>query len=449
MKKLTLFLLLLFGVSTNAQTTLSAGHIAIIGWFSDGVDGGTPQYNDGFTFILLRDLSAGTVIYFTDNGWSDAGWVNSASELHVSWTVPSGGLSTGTIVYVYETSSFNNGIASVGTLSTLLYGTTWHWASSGDQILAYQGSGARTSSPTFIAALDADYNSSFDLSNGWSSGTVGAGYEETFCSVPTGLTNGTNCVALFNSVQGEIWDNCKYNGTLTGTASSILSAINNYTNWTGSDIAPYDISASAFPTPAITDPLPVELTLFTAAINNDNVQLTWQTATEVNNYGFEVERASTSLGMNWEKIGFVNGAGNSNSPKEYMFVDQEYEQEQDGVVKYRLKQIDNDGRYQYSKEVEVEVSSSRDFSLGQNYPNPFNPSTVISLQLAASGHVSLKVYDVIGNEVAVLINEFKEAGTHEVEFKSAVGNRQLASGIYFYKINSGKYSELKKMILLR
>lgn len=196
--------MLLICISVKAQTTLSPGHIAIIGWFSDGVDGN--GFNDGFTFILLRDLSAGTVIYFTDNGWSDAGWVNLDSEMHVTWTVPAGGLTTGTIVYVYESpTSFNTGTASVGTLSSLLYGTTWHWASGGDQILAYQGSGARTSTPNFIAAIDADYNSTFDLANGWSTGTVGSGYEETFCKLPTGLTNGTNCVALFNSTTGELW----------------------------------------------------------------------------------------------------------------------------------------------------------------------------------------------------------------------------------------------------
>jgi hypothetical protein len=128
------------------------------------------------------------------------------------------------------------------------------------------------------------------------------------------LTDGTNCVALFNSSQEEIWDNCKYNGTLTGSASTILSLINNYSNWTGSNNTPYDISAFAFPTPNISDPLPVELTLFTANINNDNLQLTWQTATEVKNYGFEVERTSSNQG-DWCKIGFVEGNGSGNSIK--------------------------------------------------------------------------------------------------------------------------------------
>jgi len=437
MKKLILFFLLLFSAFINAQTILSPGHIAIIGWFSDGQDGN--GYNDGFTFILLRDLSAGTVIYFTDNGWSDAGWVNSASEMHVSWTVPSGGLTTGTIVYIYETSSYNNGTASVGTLSTLLYGTTWHWASSGDQILAYQGSGARTSSPTFIAALDADYNTSFDLSNGWSTGTVGGGYEETFCSIPTGLTNGTNCVALFNSSQSELWDNCKYNGTLTGSASTILGLINNYSNWTGSNDTPYDISASAFPTPAITDPLPVELTSFSVSAIKNTINLNWQTATEVNNYGFEIERIKND---NWEIIGFVQGHGNSNTPKEYSFTDKP-----NGGSKfmYRLKQIDTDGKYEYSPKVEVNLNAPVEFSIKQNFPNPFNPTTKIEFSIPSDNNVEIKVFNVLGMEVATLLNEHRQAGMHSVEFNAS----NLSSGIYFYKVVIGNYFEIKKMILLR
>lgn len=438
MKKIVLFFL--FCVAINAQTQLNAGDIAIIGWFSDGVDGN--GFDDGFTFILLRDLSAGTVIYFTDNGWSDAGWVISASEMHVSWTVPSGGLTTGTIVYVYETSSFNNGTATLGTLSTLLYGNTWHWSSGGDQIIAYRGISARTPSPTFIAALDADYNTSFDLSNGWSTGVVGSGFEETFSSTPNGLTNGINCLALFNFSQGELWDNCKYNGTLTGPASTILSLINNYSNWTGSNNTPFDISASAFPTPYITDPLPVELTMFTAnTINKNNVLLTWQTATEVINYGFEIERLS-SKNINWENIGFVQGYGNSNSQKDYSFIDKPGE---GSNFKYRLKQIDVDGKYEWSPEVEVCLDVPIEFSVKQNFPNPFNPTTKIEFSIPSDNNVEIKVFNVLGMEVITLLNEYRQAGTHSIEFNAS----NLSSGIYFYKIVYGKYSEIKKMILLR
>ncbi|OFX29031.1 MAG: hypothetical protein A2W92_05345, partial [Bacteroidetes bacterium GWA2_42_15] len=239
---------------TFAQTTLSAGDIAFIGYFSDGVDGTTPQYYDGFTFILLKDIAAGTIIYFTDNGWSSSGWVNSSSEMHVSWTATSS-YSIGTIVYIYESSSLNNGVASIGSLSSLLYGDTWHWANHQDQIIAYQSSSVRPSSPSFIAGLDVGYNTNFDGSDGWSTGSSSL-YVESYCSIPSGLSNGTNCVALLNSSKTTNFDNLKYNGTLTGEATTIRTAINTWSNWTGNDAPPFDISSSAFPTPNITAATP-------------------------------------------------------------------------------------------------------------------------------------------------------------------------------------------------
>ena len=116
-----------------------------------------------------------------------------------------------------------------------------------------------------------------------------------------------------------------------------------------------------------------------------------------------------------------------------------------GKYLYRLKQIDIDGSFEYSPEVEIEISSPSKFSLSQNYPNPFNPTTKISWQTAAAGLHTLKVYDIAGNEVATLVNEYKPAGIHEIEFDAA----NLSSGIYFYKLQSGNFVETKKMILLR
>ncbi|MBL1213643.1 MAG: T9SS type A sorting domain-containing protein [Ignavibacteriae bacterium] len=185
--------------------------------------------------------------------------------------------------------------------------------------------------------------------------------------------------------------------------------------------------------------LPVELTSFTVSNKGSSVQLEWNTATEINNYGFEVERAS--LAGNWSNIGFVQGYGNSNAPKSYSFTDNP----NNGTkFLYRLKQIDTDGQFEYSDIVEVEITPT-EFVLEQNFPNPFNPTTKISYTLPERSSVSIKVYDAIGNEIAELANGEKEAGVYEVEFIA----ENLPTGIYFYHFNSGKFSQTKKMMLLK
>jgi hypothetical protein len=193
-------------------------------------------------------------------------------------------------------------------------------------------------------------------------------------------------------------------------------------------------------------PLPVELTSFSVSIIGYSVKLNWATATEVNNYGFEILRqahTSTTLSVTgWEKIGFVNGNGNSNSPKSYGFDDKSVAS---GKYSYRLKQIDNDGQFEYSKEIEVDLGTPKNFELNQNYPNPFNPATVIKYQLPSSSFVTLKIYDTIGNEVATLVNEQKDSGDYEVKFDGS----SLASGMYIYQLNAGEFVITKKMILLR
>ncbi len=206
----------------------------------------------------------------------------------------------------------------------------------------------------------------------------------------------------------------------------------------------------------ISSPLPVELTTFTADNLGGKVELQWNTATEVNNYGFNIERRSPSptpsqgegtsgatLWGEWGAIGFVKGSGNSNSPKSYSFVDNN---PLSGSAEYRLKQIDNDGSFTYSNVVSV-TSLPTQFSLGQNNPNPFNPTTTIRYSIPKAEHVTLKVYDEVGREVASLVDENKEAGSYSVQF-SAVSH-QLSSGIYFYRITAGNFSEVKKLMLLK
>jgi hypothetical protein len=192
-----------------------------------------------------------------------------------------------------------------------------------------------------------------------------------------------------------------------------------------------------------TGPLPVELASFSASIKNNRVFLSWKTISESQNYGFDIERASASADQSWEKIGFVNGHGNSNSPKDYSFEDHNSKL---SSYYYRLKQIDNDGSFAYSNIVKVNIDQlPNNFALNQNYPNPFNPSTKISWQSPVSGRQTLKVYDILGNEVAVLVDEFREAGNYEIDFNASL----LTSGVYVYKITAGEFSDTKKMLLTK
>ena len=191
-------------------------------------------------------------------------------------------------------------------------------------------------------------------------------------------------------------------------------------------------------------PLPVELITFTASINQSAVNLKWQTKTEVNNYGFEVERASsmTSPIKGWEKIGFVNGHGNSNSPKDYSLTDKN----PTGGSKfiYRLKQIDNDGKFKYSDQVEIELVPN-EFNLFQNYPNPFNPATNIKFALPKAAKVTLLVYNLLGEKIATLLNEDKEAGFYNVQFDAS----SFSSGVYIYRLTTEDFIKTMKMNFIK
>jgi hypothetical protein len=199
-------------------------------------------------------------------------------------------------------------------------------------------------------------------------------------------------------------------------------------------------------------PIPVELINFSSEVIGSDVQLLWSTATETNNQGFEILR-STQNDNAWENIGFVPGFGTSTEVHHYSFVD---ESVQSGNYQYRLKQIDFDGTFEYSNILEVTIDAPTKFALEQNYPNPFNPTTKIKYEIPlsppllkgeseAGGFVTLKVYDVLGNEVATLVNQQKPAGTYEVEFNGT----ELPSGIYFYQLEAGSFIETKKMIQVK
>jgi hypothetical protein len=208
--------------------------------------------------------------------------------------------------------------------------------------------------------------------------------------------------------------------------------------------------------------IPVELVSFTSSVNENKVTITWMTATETNNLGFQVERnqihnpQSSGSKEEWDIIGFVDGKGTTTETQTYSFNDENLEA---GKYQYRLKQIDFNGSFEYSSIIDVEIISPNNFSLEQNYPNPFNPSTTIrytipNITLSSSyraesrdegSRVQLKVYDVLGNEVATLVNEFRNAGSYEITFSAS----KLSSGIYFYELKAGEFIQTKKMILLQ
>lgn len=187
--------------------------------------------------------------------------------------------------------------------------------------------------------------------------------------------------------------------------------------------------------------VPVELTSFKASVNESSVLLQWETATETNNKGFEIQRKEI-INENWLNLGFVDGNGTVTKSKSYSFNDENIST---GKYLYRLKQVDYDGAFSYSKQIEVDVKMPNRFNLSQNYPNPFNPSTCIQYAIGNKQYVTLKVYDILGNEVAALINEEKPAGVYKINFNAA----ELSSGIYFYKLTAGSFIQTKKMILLK
>ena len=216
--------------------------------------------------------------------------------------------------------------------------------------------------------------------------------------------------------------------------------------------------------------MPVELSSFSGIFQNGKVKLLWRTETEVNNYGFEIFRTvypavggaqdsshsepDLSREEAWEKIGFIEGHGNSNSPKSYDFVDKNVMY---GKHYYRLKQIDNDGSFEYSDVVEVDVPTLQGYViLEQNYPNPFNPETKIRFVVNENTQVTLKVFNAVGSEIAEIFNDKVESGRiYEVNFPAKGGSAfggnayTLPSGIYFYQLRTDLYTKTKKMLLIK
>jgi hypothetical protein len=262
-----------------------------------------------------------------------------------------------------------------------------------------------------------------------------------FSASPIFITSaGTYWIEIYNNSTASsnfFWETGNLDGT-HGIAGSAWATATPGATWNLDPATDLSIQING------DDNVPVELVNFEAAISGTNVYLNWTTVTETNNSGFEIQRSSDS---DFEVLAFIPGHGTTTETRNYAYTDKNVPA---GSYSYRLKQVDYDGTFEYSDVVEVEVAAPAEFALDQNYPNPFNPSTKINFRLAADSKVSLKVFDVLGQEVMTLINNDLSAGSHQVEFDAI----NLNSGIYFYKLeatgnNGTNFSDVKKMILTK
>jgi hypothetical protein len=235
---------------------------------------------------------------------------------------------------------------------------------------------------------------------------------------------------------------------LSSRADLTVDVVGNVILFENSTEHVYFISPSGgntYTTPAIdavnvTTSLPVELTSFTASVVGNGVELSWTTATETNNFGFEVQRSTDE--KSFQRLGFVAGNGTTTSPHSYRFIDRELAS---GAYYYRLKQIDTDGTFSLSEIVRAEINVARDYALHQNYPNPFNPKTTITFDLKEDGLAKLRVFNMLGQQVAELVNEPLKAGPHARIFDAS----NLASGTYIYVLEVNGFKARRRFQLVK
>ncbi len=284
--------------------------------------------------------------------------------------------------------------------------------SGGEQLIAYTGS---SSSPDYIAGIH------WGDSQGWVNPTA------------TSYSPGTpSDLSLLGSSQSY-----HFSSSVDDILYFTRNVLTNPSKWIGTGWLEYQDLTDSIGSSA----LPVELVSFTAIYSKNSVHLNWNTATEVMNYGFDIERSIN--GSDWSKIGFMNGYGNSNVPHYYTYKDEDVDVP--GNYKYRLKQIDTDGKFAYSPVAETEVFGADNYSLYENYPNPFNPTTTIEYYVPADTKVTLKILDILGREVTTLVDEEVTAGKHKVIFDAS----SLSSGIYIYQLRTDDKIITRKMMLLK
>ena len=351
---------------------------------------------------------------------------------------------------------------STATIDGSITTTGTNWGVAGHSLQAQTDLGAaltdalgRTNDETIADALDGKTlhrgvyeGGALDLASGGTLTLSGSATDIFIIKASSTLTINTNSTVTLTG--GAVWSNVFwYVGTSATIYSGstfngiVLSAVSITVNASAAQVTAQLLANTGAVTLNSTV-LPVELVAFSAAVNRTDAILHWSTATEINNQGFEIERRQAAT---WQDVGFVAGSGTSNSPRNYFYSDKNLAA---GSYSYRLKQIDHNGAFLYYGSAAVEIKTAPEaFALLQNYPNPFNPTTKIEYSLENAGMVSLKVYNVLGDEVATLVNGHQEAGSYAVPFNTSNGMLSLSSGVYFYRLETGSFVSVKKLILMK
>lgn len=326
----------------------------------------------------------------------------------------------------------------------------------GDFIIEYQIKGSNLSTAKTLASLNADlvYDSSAirfaGCSNWLSNLATDSGYAKSVTNnynsewstksirifvAGSNVNNDDNSTVNGYDIPSAFTSVVRLNFVILDITKTVTISVKTVTNQTGLFAAlhnspnTFDINNITLSDPInITEaPLPVTLMNFTHKISGYNVNLTWTTTMESNNKGFQIERKNVSEG-DWKTIGFVAGAGNSNTVKNYSFDDKKLTS---GKFQYRMKQIDYNGNFSYNNlNGEINMGAPKKFNLSQNYPNPFNPSTKIDYELPLDSKVKVIIYDALGREIRTLVNDNQKAGLYTIDFNA----KELSSGFYFYRL---------------
>ena len=390
----TLLLLaaLLVAPSAFGQSTLTAGDLVIVGFNMDNPD--------AFAFRPLVDLQIGTLIYFTDSGWKADNTGFRPNEGALLYTAPSA-ITAGSLI-TFETGGGDPGFTPFGDANVGNNG--FNLSGSGDQIIAFQG---QTGNPTFLFAVNNESVFS-DATNSNDS------------ALPQGLTLGITALALTGTQNnGQYTGALQFDGT---NGAAYRNAVANETDWTKS-------------TTRIAGSLPVELTTFTATANGNVADLRWETASETNNTGFEVQMDG---GNGFSFVDFVQGAGTTLEATSYAFRVADLAA---GSYRFRLKQVDLDGSFEFSPVVELSVAPN---GYAFSATSSFRSEAVVDLSVERAQDVTVAVYNLLGRRVATLMS-----GTVDGSVSLRLDGGSLASGVYFVRAEGETFSATRQVVRVR